>query len=249
MPKADVSSKAKASRAKASKPRASKAKASSDAAAGSEVLEQANEEAKQLLAKSRYDAFRLVIEAREEAETILDEARAEAAGTLKAATITAESKIDVAELNAAEIIDKAQERAATVIESAQERPSTDATPDTTPTALKAEHQELSDQVDSLRALASQLEERFAALAESTPPGFTSSELEDSSTGNGKPTLDYSPSVPRNDTSHEPDPVPPKDVDRGSFYSRRSAKLPRIGEAGGKSAFDMTRNIRSKLDAD
>ncbi len=46
-----------------------------------------------------------------------------------------------------------------------------------------------------------------------------------------------------------DEAPAPSLERGSFYSRRSAKLPSIGEAGGKSALDMMRSIRETIDED
>ena len=36
-------------------------------------------------------------------------------------------------------------------------------------------------------------------------------------------------------------------ERGSFYNRRSAKLPRLGDDGGRGALDMTRAMREALD--
>lgn len=64
----------------------------------------------------------------------------------------------------------------------------------------------------------------------------------------KPFIDYSPAVappPKaSEVAEEEAEVP---VERGSFYSRRSAKLPSIGDAGGKSALDMMRAIRETFD--
>lgn len=65
-----------------------------------------------------------------------------------------------------------------------------------------------------------------------------------------PVMDYSPSVephePQDDAEESEGDGP---AEKGSFYSRRSAKLPRIGDAGGKSALDMMRSIRATLDED
>ncbi len=217
------------------------ADATNEDTAAAAVVAAAQDEAKQILASSRYDAFRLVTEARTEAETILEEARSEAAGILKAAEITAQSKIDAAEIRAAEIVEAAERTAADTRGPGTVGGAAD---------LEEEHRELSDRVSSLRVLADQLERRFAALAESAPNG-------DGTVPDGGPrrvpSLDYSPSVPPK--SAEPVQAPPEippaeeDPERGSFYSRRSAKLPRIGVDGGRSALDMTRSIRERLEGD
>ncbi|MDJ0792575.1 MAG: hypothetical protein QNJ71_11830 [Acidimicrobiia bacterium] len=191
----------------------------------------AQDAAKQILAKARYDAFRLVTDAREEAESILDEAR----------------------LEAKTIVREAEEEARTIAEAAARKPEPpadeDATDGTTSSAvaeLEAEHRELTDRVGSLRDLADELEARFAALAEGAHLDADGR----NEAGDGETDiLDYSPSVPHppKRTSADDEDEAPVVRERGSFYSRRSAKLPRIGEDGGKSALDMMRSIRETLD--
>ena len=210
-----------------------------DAASSDAIVASANEEAKQTLATSRYEAFRLVTEARTEAETILEEARSEAAGMVKAAEITAQSKIDAADAHAGEIIEAAEQRSTAF---ADEVPSPPTDPNTE--ALEAEHRQLSEQVSSLRVLADQLEQRFAALAASAPAGIDAPRTKPAT------TIDYSPSVAPESSKPVPElPLAEEDAERGSFYSRRSAKLPSIGEAGGQSALEMTRSIRARLESD
>lgn len=193
--------------------------------------ELAAEAAKDTLAKARYEAFRLMTEARAEAESILDEARTEAEKLRTNAEMQAESIVDAAHMRAKEI--QASEPSPETAESVAQ--------------LEHEHEELTQRVSSLRTLADRLEERFAALAASAhaprpeinePP---------------RPVLDYSPSVPR-PAKEEPappevaaEPVTAAPTERGSFYSRRSAKLPRIGEQGGHNALDMMRSIRESFD--
>lgn len=202
------------------------------------------DQATEVLAKARYDAFRLVTEARQEAETILDQAREEAAEITREAELKAESILDAARVQAAEI-------------RSSEPVATEEVTEESVAELEAEHQQLTDQVGSLRALADQLEKRFAALAAqaetrpATPPADPQHEASPPSSGPAGPVLDYSPSVPapsraeavadKAEDGEEPE------EERGSFYSRRSAKLPRIGEAGGKSALDMMRSIRETFD--
>ena len=202
---------------------------SRDAAAGSA------DEAKQILAKARYEAFRLMTDAREEAEGILEQARAEAASLRMEAEMQAESIIDAAHIRADGI------QTAVPAEAEDETAESVA-------QLEQEHEELTERVTSLRALADQLEERFAALAATATAPRTVEEPP-------RPVLDYSPSVPPpprepqvivdEATTSEPSDTAP--TERGSFYSRRSAKLPRIGDAGGHNALDMMRSIRESFD--
>ncbi|MGI9529131.1 MAG: hypothetical protein ACR2NG_05420 [Acidimicrobiia bacterium] len=231
------------------------------------------EQAKELLAKARFDAFRMVTDGRKEAESILEEAKEEAARILAAAQNTAASVVESAETEAEEL------------QSSAEGATADATASETAVAeLEEEHQQLTERVGSLRVLADQLEERFAALA---THANTESPRHDKAAGSArasaghaldvtseaveataepaasdtadaatpesveplvKPTMDYSPAVaapPKtSEGDDEEDEVP---VERGSFYSRRSAKLPSIGEAGGKGALDMMRAIRETFD--
>ncbi|MGI9641766.1 MAG: hypothetical protein ACR2N9_03175, partial [Acidimicrobiia bacterium] len=220
------------------------------------------EQARELLAKARFDAFRMVTDGRKEAESILEEAKEEAARILSAAQETATSVVESAETEAEDL------------QSSAEDASADATATETAVAeLEEEHQQLTERVGSLRVLADQLEERFAALATHAntsklhdeshddtdaapidsseplvpPPAADDTNVEPSEPV-AKPVIDYSPAVappPKaSDVDDEEDEVP---VERGSFYSRRSAKLPSIGEAGGKGALDMMRAIRETFD--
>ena len=228
------------------------------------------EQARELLAKARYDAFRMVTDGRKEAESILDEAKDEAARILETAKETAASVLASAETEAGELRTSTEETA-----------SDSSATEAAVAELEEERQQLTDRVGSLRTLADQLEERFAALATHAdtsdvndaepPPIQTPTEAlpieppvetaEPESPGAVepapipepavpfvKPVIDYSPSVPPPPKASEvedvDDDVP---VERGSFYSRRSAKLPSIGDAGGKSALDMMRAIRENSD--
>lgn len=187
----------------------------------------ANDEAKSILAKARYEAFRLMTDAREEAEEILAQARAEADGIRNEAEMQAESIVDAAHMRADEI------RSTPAPEDAHSAESV--------ASLENEHRELTDRVGSLRLLADQLEERFAALAATASAPHPV--IEESP----RPILDYSPSVPRAPKVAVVEPAPVPAEERGSFYSRRSANLPRIGDAGGKNALDMMRTIRESYD--
>jgi vacuolar-type H+-ATPase subunit H len=211
--------------------------------------QQAEDASRELLAKARYDAFRLMTEARDEAETILDEARAEAAGTKNAAEITAKSVTEKAAGDSAQILESAREEAAGIVASAHREAGEQHSVEDKD-ELEKEHKALSDRVSTLRTLADHLEDRFAALAESggkqvTPP---EDQVDDTEGNESPPSIDYTPSVPPPQRDKEESKSEEAD-ERGSFYNRRSANLPRLGEEGGRGAFDMTRSMRQSMETD
>lgn len=57
-------------------------------------------------------------------------------------------------------------------------------------------------------------------------------------------LDYPPSVPAPATIDEPSDA---EAPQASFYSRRSAKLPHIGESAGEDSFSAIRSMRAGLE--
>lgn len=162
-----------------------------------ETVQEAEDEARKIVASARYEAFRLMTGAREEAESILDQARAEAADILtRAGTETPPSAV----------------------------PSETAVSPRTPPADDAQLREdhSSDPNGPFRGIADQIEERFASM-DPTSRGDT-----------GDPQ-ELDPAIP---TARE--------QTRASFYNRRSAKLPRLGEEAGRSALDMSRTMREHL---
>jgi len=209
--------------------------------------DQAEDASRQLLAKARYDAFRLMTEARDEAETILDEARAEAAGTRTAAELTAESTADKADTAAKAIIESAHEEAATIVARAH-RTAGEQQPVEDGEQLEAEHKALSDRVSTLRSLADQLEDRFAALAKTVadPESERTPTTDVAAADNSG--IDYAPSVAPQTKATREDASTGSD-DRESFYNHHSANLPRLGEEGGRSAFNMTRMMRETMEND
>ena len=207
----------------------------SESADDDAVAAEAAEEAKQVVATARYEAFGLVTEARREAESILDEAHAEAAGIVHQAKLQAESIVDAARLSASDFV-----------------PS-DIDPEDH-AALEAEHDALTERVSTLRALAEQLEERFDALTEQADKSaaeqaaIVNDRLTDVHAPSAAPVLDYSPAVDSDMKVDEEDSDPAdSNAEKGSFYNRRSAKLPRIGEEGGRGALDMMRTIRNAFE--
>lgn len=199
---------------------------------------------RELLANARYDAFMLTTEARGEAETILGEARAEAAGTLTAARVSAEATITKAKADADATKLAATQGAAAIVASAHRTAGKQLPPEDA-VALEAEHRALSDRVSALRIIADQLEDRFAALATTagTSPAKATESAADVTRRGPAPVLDCSPSVPA--AAKDEDAVMPvqREIEKGSFYNRRSANLPRLGEDGGRSVLNMTRMFR------
>lgn len=216
-------------------------------ASTADQADQAEDASRQLLAKARYDAFRLMTEARDEAETILDEAKAEAAGMRKAAELTAESTADKADAAAKAIVESAHEEAATIVARAH-RSAGEQQPIEDGEQLEAEHKALSERVSTLRALADQLEDRFAALATTvTDPAPEPTPTSEVATADDS-SIDYAPAVAPQPKATPEDASTDSDH-RESFYNRRSAKLPRLGEDGGRSALNMTRMMRETLESD
>ncbi|MFV1970772.1 MAG: hypothetical protein ACC683_07185 [Acidimicrobiia bacterium] len=218
--------------------------------AGEDAQPQVESASRELLAKARYDAFRLMTEAREEAESILDEARAEAAGTIKAAQISAEATAEKAKSVADATIIAAKEEVAAIVASAHRKAGERSQIDDS-AALEAEHRALSERVSTLRTLADQLEDRFAALAKTagSSPTDAKEPPPDSAAKSGTPILDYSPSPAAPAKPEESEDLAEPEPERDSFYNRRSANLPRLGEDGGRSALEMTRMIRESLDTE
>jgi vacuolar-type H+-ATPase subunit H len=209
-----------------------------------ESAKQAEDASRQLLAKARYDAFRLMTDARDEAQATLDEATAEAAGTRKAAEVVAESLMEKANTDAATIIEAAQQEAATIVASAH-RTVGEQDAVAADDVLEAEHQALSERVSTLRTLADQLEDRFAALAATAGASSSPAAETTRSRATAEETVVDDPPSP---ASHEDSTQEVSEV-RGSFYNRRSANLPSLGDDGGRSAFDMTRSMREAMETD
>lgn len=215
---------------------------------------------RQVLAKARYEAFQLITGARTEAEAILSEARVEAAGTVKAAQVAAESSQEKAALDAAATLTAAQEEAATIIARAHRSAGDDATAGND-TALRTEHSELTERVSELRTLANKLEDRFAAIARTAsatdePDAQSDGEPTDISISepsqeepSKSTTIDYSPSEAPSSKDEETPSAVTSEPERPSFYNRRSANLPRLGEESGQSILDMTRALRKSLESD
>jgi vacuolar-type H+-ATPase subunit H len=176
-------------------------------------------EARQIVAKARYEAFRMVTDARNDADAILEEAQAEAAGV-----------VDFTEANGT----IAAENADLVAVNA---------------ALRAEYNEFVDLINASQDLLEKLDVRLLDLA-TMPDTLGQDDLDAlaeivvGEKFESKPyVFDYTPSV-------APEPKPGKKkattVRAESFYTRKSAKLPRIGREGGQDALAAVKSMRDAL---
>jgi len=193
------------------------------------MLDAARQEANEIVAKARYDAFRMVTDARAEAEAIL----AEVGSTQP----TTNADADLAD-RAADLADEIA-----TLEQIRDR--------------------LVEKVSATRSLLNNLEDRLARIAETPTPSRNA--------GDSAVSAETRHSITVEVTTDEPDPLPPAasadvvsvaqassdaeyaadaptagDSGKGSFYSRRSAKLPSIGASRGQSALTAVSSIRSRI---
>jgi hypothetical protein len=182
------------------------------------AADRAANEARQIIAKARYEGFRMVTDARNDADAILDEAKAGAAELLSASEANDAIAGENADLTAVNA------------------------------ALRVEYNELVDLVNESQDLIERLDTRLLDLA-TMPDTVTSSDKERSGEVSADATstvpafvFDYSPSV-----APAPKPSRTKTTSRAeSFYTRKSAKLPRIGREGGKDALDAVKAMRDRM---
>ncbi len=175
-------------------------------------------EARQTIAKARYEAFRMVTDARSDADAILDDARAEALELASAG----DSNTDIAGENADLVAVNA--------------------------ALRLESNELIDLINASQELVERLDMRLLDLA--TMPDTivladseVSTDMAPVDSAVATPyVFDYTPSV-------APAPKPAQTISPAraeTYYTRKSAKLPRIGSEGGKDALDIVKAMRDSM---
>jgi cell division septum initiation protein DivIVA len=181
------------------------------------AADRATNEARQIIAKARYEAFRMVTEARNDADAILAEARAEAAEL----TGTGLTNSSVADENADLLVVNA--------------------------ALRAEYNELAGLIEESQQLIEALDTRLLDLAtmpDSIPSldGSVDEVAQDVGRQVAPFVFDYSPAV-----APAPKPSRKKSTERAeSFYTRKSAKLPRIGTEAGQDALDVVKSMRERM---
>lgn len=182
------------------------------------TTDRAASEARQMIAKARYEAFKMVTDARSDAESILGDARAEAAELASAG----DSNTVIAGENADLVAVNA--------------------------ALRVEYNELVDLINTSQDVVEKLDARLVDLATMSDTivladSEASAEMAPDDRATAAPyVFDYTPSV-----APAPKPSSRMSTERAeSFYTRKSAKLPRIGREGGKDALDIVRAMRDSM---
>jgi cell division septum initiation protein DivIVA len=192
----------------------------------------AKEQADKILADARYEAFRMVNDAKENADSAVAEATAEAAATLGNAR-----KESVAILN--QIKEESEN-----FRTAHEQDLANAR-----ARFEEENAELTQRITKLRTVAGDLEKRLQAMARGAlddlmgMKGMLTEALPAPPRTTATPPAD-APKVA--DTVYDEEVGPDGTPLRKSFYSRRSAKLPRIGSDAGKSALATASAMRTSV---
>lgn len=192
----------------------------------------AKEQADKILADAQYEAFRLVNDAKENADSAVAEAKAEAE-----ATLTNARRESVAILN--QIKDESE-----TFRVAHEQDLANAR-----ARFEEENAELTQRITKLRTVAGDLEKRLQALARGALDDLMGMKgmLTDAMPAPSRTTATPPAAAPdvadkADDEEIGPDGTPL----RKSFYSRRSAKLPRIGSDAGKSALATASAMRTSV---
>lgn len=237
---------------------ASRAEATKEA---EQIVAEAREQATAILSEARREAFRLVTEARQDAENTAAEAQSNAGAILK----NAESVLSTARRDAISLIDEVKEESEQLIAErnqalAQMRAD-----------YETENADLLARISELRAIASDLESRLSAVIhpreaqavaepepaaadEPAPPPPPKPNTKPASPAASDPTEDDTASIEISlgapTANPETEEIAPQASPRGSFYSRRSAKLPRIGPDAGRNAIAAINAMRAHAkDAD
>jgi cell division septum initiation protein DivIVA len=197
-----------------------------------EATSAAREQADKILADARYEAFRLVNEAKEKSETALAEAEAEA-----------DTTVANARQESVAILNQIKEESQT-LRSAHERDLENAR-----ARFEEENAELTQRIAKLRSVAGDLETRLQALARGAlddlmgMTGLLTSATSATRGTSATPPADVPTAA---DTADNEEEGPTGSPQRRSFYSRRSANLPRIGSDAGKSALAAASAMRASV---
>ena len=224
-----------------------------DNADDGEALVAAVEQAAAILERARSDA-------EEVGEAIVERATAEATEIVARARSRAEA--DQAELRAEyESLERKVTTTRSVLEGLESRLTAIATTAPTPTpgatnSSAAPHAEQSDAppkegptvtAPGRKAMWAPRQHTGISLPDqSERSGEMSSEVADAERS-APAVLDYSPSVPPPPKASETPEMDEVPDERGSYYSRRSAKLPRIGDSAGHDALGAMKSVRKATD--
>ena len=171
-----------------------------------------------------------------EARQIIAKARYEAFRMVTDARNDADAILDEARAEAAELVGASEDNDAVAGENA-DLVAVNA-------ALRVEYNELVDLVNESQDLIEKLDTRLLDLATMPDAGTSADVGQPDMVSTAAPAFvfDYSPSV-------APAPKPSRKtttVRAESFYTRKSAKLPRIGREGGKDALDTIKAMRDRM---
>jgi len=224
-----------------------------------QIIADAREQATVILGEARREAFRFVTEARQDAENTAAEAQANAGRILAGA----EEVLATARRDAISLIDEVKAESEQLVaerNKAFEQMRAD---------YETENADLLARVSELRSIATDLESRLEAVShpreehspadpvaepvaesvvEPSPPLPPEPDSESPSPAASDPTEDDAASIEINleapTANPETEEIAPQASPRGSFYSRRSAKLPRIGPDAGRNAIAAITAMRA-----
>jgi cell division septum initiation protein DivIVA len=208
-----------------------------------EATSRAREEADKITAEAEYQAFQLLNDAKEKAAELLSPANAEAHRIVEEARREAETTLSEARREAITIITEIKQEGQRLVSdreaelrSMNER-------------FERDNSELMRKVAVLQAVTTDMEARLQAIANGN--------IDDLISIAALITADIDPhngvKLSRQSSSHSSAPAPsrsteraeePEPEERGSYYSRHSAKLPRLG-TDGSSVFAAVSALRER----
>lgn len=214
------------------------------AAEASEILVTAHQEAAAVLSEARREAFRLVTEARDDAENTAAEAQTNAARITK----NAEETRGATRRDSIALIDEVKDESERLI---AER---NTVLETMRAEYETENADLLERITELRSIAADLENRLSAALQhhatqdQSPSPSPAPQPEPRPPTASGPAEDVAGSAQADpDTPNVPvqhNGVAPTAASRGSYYSRRSARLPRLGSDAGRNAIAAINAMRA-----
>ncbi len=221
-----------------------------------ELVEGAQEAANKILSEAKYEAYKVLTDAKAEADQITSEARAEADHAVTRARAEAETSVADARREAFTIVSSIKDETERLI--AEQKMAADQIAQD----AEEENRELLDKVVKLRAVARDIEARLHAVAVGAIDDIlaTTSLIESQISANGelagliaqrrlvalpgRDRVEEHSDAPQTPTNGEEDHEVPAGR-RQSFYSRRSAGLPRIGQGQGSAILAKMAELRAE----
>jgi DivIVA domain-containing protein len=204
-----------------------------------EATSSAKEEADKILADARYEAFKTLTDTTEEAEQALREANAQAQSLVTEARAEAETTLTEARREAISIITDIKKEGERLIAEREEQLAD------MDRLHKEEHGELINKVETYRRVATDLEARLKAIARGAVEEIAAAGSLITAEIEGE-LIKLSRQTHRAvDSSDAADPGEEVPRERGSYYRRKSASLPRLGEESTSSVSAAIRALRSR----